>query len=424
MPYNGSGVFSLVAGNPVVTGTVISSTVQNNTMSDIASNGLTNCLTKDGQTTPTANLPMGNFRLTNLGSATAGGDAVNATEVQNGTLITLASVTGTDTIAGSTTPNISAYALGQRFQFVPVGANTTNAVTLNVSGLGAKSVTKNGANALQPGDIPNAIAVVEVVYDGTQFQIASVIPALSAAPVVGSVRNARMSVAAASTSGTFTADEVVVETALGGIPYRLSAYSQVINISTTGAGGMDTGTAPVNGFVALYAIYNPTAGTTSILATNASTLQGNVYGGTHMPSGYTASALIGVWPTNASSQFQLGLIADRNFYTGANTTLNTNTQQASLTSLSVAGNVPLNAKTIIGGYNLGSSSITNTTGSIASSATGISGVGINGLVAAPGESIGGPFTPIPLITPQTIFYSCSVGAGTMTFTISISGYTF
>ena len=38
MAFNGSGVFSLVAGNPVVSGTVISSTTHNNTMTDIATN--------------------------------------------------------------------------------------------------------------------------------------------------------------------------------------------------------------------------------------------------------------------------------------------------------------------------------------------------------------------------------------------------
>lgn len=49
MSRNGSGVFTLVAGNPAVTGTTISSTVHNNTMNDIASE-LTNSVDKDGQT--------------------------------------------------------------------------------------------------------------------------------------------------------------------------------------------------------------------------------------------------------------------------------------------------------------------------------------------------------------------------------------
>lgn len=58
MPYS-SGTFSLVAGNPVVTGTTISSTVQNNTMTDIAT-GLSTCLLKDGTQTTTATIPFAN----------------------------------------------------------------------------------------------------------------------------------------------------------------------------------------------------------------------------------------------------------------------------------------------------------------------------------------------------------------------------
>ena len=49
MSRNGSGTFNLTSGNPVVTGTTISSTWANNTLSDIA-NGLTQSIAADGQT--------------------------------------------------------------------------------------------------------------------------------------------------------------------------------------------------------------------------------------------------------------------------------------------------------------------------------------------------------------------------------------
>lgn len=49
MARNGSGTYSLVAGNPVVSGTTISSTTHNNTMTDIAT-ALTDSVDKDGQT--------------------------------------------------------------------------------------------------------------------------------------------------------------------------------------------------------------------------------------------------------------------------------------------------------------------------------------------------------------------------------------
>jgi hypothetical protein len=41
--------------------------------------GLSTALTKDGQTTPTANIPMGTFKITGLGNATTGTDALNRT---------------------------------------------------------------------------------------------------------------------------------------------------------------------------------------------------------------------------------------------------------------------------------------------------------------------------------------------------------
>ena len=81
MSFNGSGTFNLAAGNPVTTGTTISSTWANGTLSDIAT-GLSNCVTRDGQSPATANVPMGTFKLTNLGSGTVTGDSVRWDQVQ------------------------------------------------------------------------------------------------------------------------------------------------------------------------------------------------------------------------------------------------------------------------------------------------------------------------------------------------------
>jgi len=161
----------LPAGNPVVTGTTISSTTHNNTMTDMAT-ALTNSIAKDGQTTITANLPMGTYRHTGVSNATALTDYASADQVLNGNLQYLGSVSGADTITATAAITPAAYEVGQQFSFISAGANTT-AVTLNVSSLGAKAVTKNGTTALAAGDIPSgAIALVE--YDGTQFQLLNV----------------------------------------------------------------------------------------------------------------------------------------------------------------------------------------------------------------------------------------------------------
>lgn len=69
MSRNGSGTYSLPAGNPVVTGTTISSTWANTTLTDIA-NALTGSLASDGQTTASGNLNMGTYQVVNAGDPT------------------------------------------------------------------------------------------------------------------------------------------------------------------------------------------------------------------------------------------------------------------------------------------------------------------------------------------------------------------
>lgn len=171
MARNGAGTYQRVAGTPYVYGTVISETTVNSEMDDVAT-ALTQSIAKDGQTVPTANLPMGTYKHTNAASATALTDYARYDQLQNSTPQWLASVVGTDTITASAPVTPSAYAAGQTFRFVSAGANT-GAVTLNVSSLGAKSITKFGTTALAAGDIISG-AVVTVTYDGTQFQLVTV----------------------------------------------------------------------------------------------------------------------------------------------------------------------------------------------------------------------------------------------------------
>ncbi len=75
MSRNGSGTYSLPAGNPVVTGTTISSTWANNTLTDIAS-ALTDSVAADGQTPMTGNLDMNTNKIVNLVAGTAAGEAI------------------------------------------------------------------------------------------------------------------------------------------------------------------------------------------------------------------------------------------------------------------------------------------------------------------------------------------------------------
>jgi hypothetical protein len=76
MSRNGSGTYTLPAGNPVVTGTTISSTWSNTTLSDIAS-ALTGSVASDGQTPMTGNLDMNSLKIVSLANGTVATDAIN-----------------------------------------------------------------------------------------------------------------------------------------------------------------------------------------------------------------------------------------------------------------------------------------------------------------------------------------------------------
>jgi hypothetical protein len=136
MSRNGSGTYTLPAGNPVVTGTTISSTWANSTLTNIAS-ALTDSLAADGQTTATGNLKMGNNRITGLADGLASTDAATVSQVN-------ASVAGLGTMS---TQNANAVAItGGTINGTSVGATTasTGAFT-NFTASGTASFTSTGA---------------------------------------------------------------------------------------------------------------------------------------------------------------------------------------------------------------------------------------------------------------------------------------
>lgn len=243
------------------------------------------------------------------------------------------------------------------------------------------------------------------------------------AGVVGSVRNLVMSVTAASATATLTADEIVVETALGGLRYCLPSFSQTINLATTGAGGMDTGTAPSSGFVALYAIYNPTTATAALLATNAATLQGNVYGGANLPSGYTASALLTVVATS-SSQFVAGTyVQDRNIWVAPIGVASSTSNIGSLVSVSIAAAVPPNAKTAdFTGSAQSSGASAGAYVIVAGNTLAVAQQTIGAQMPNAGTTANGTAANIPILSPQTVAWRNVVTTGTATTTLAVTRY--
>lgn len=149
MSFNGSGQFLINSpGNPVVTGTTISTTWANDLSGDLAT-GLSTCITKDGQTTPIANIPMGGNKITNLANGTVSTDAATYGQLTvDGvpgytTTATAAGITSLTSIStfyqfftGITTqtvtlPDVTSLVLGFSFRIVN---NSTGVVTVQSSG--------------------------------------------------------------------------------------------------------------------------------------------------------------------------------------------------------------------------------------------------------------------------------------------------
>jgi hypothetical protein len=330
------------------------------------------------------------------------------------------------------TPAITSYVDGFPINF-KAAANNTGATTININGVGAVAL-QGAAGALQGGEIVagktyegnyNATSSTFVLLGqgGGAEQIAPATASQHAvqfgqvAGVVGSVRNLKMYVSAASATATLTADEIVVETALGGLRYCLPNFSKTINLGTTGAGGLDTGTA-ASAYVAVYAIYNPTTSTPALLATVAtSAVAPSVYGGANMPAGYTASALLAVVVTNASAQFKPVLVRDRRHSIISTSALATSTSGTNVT-LSLAPAIPPNATHILGELVLSNTASSAMSLNVVADSNGL---GQQNVTLTPGTSLVGSFA-MGLVTPQQLIYTASSSAGTPTYSIFISEY--
>ena len=131
-----------------------------------------NTVTRDGQNSPSTNLPMATFRHTGVGNAVARNEYLTQGQFQdNGGVFFTTSGSANAYILGLS-PAITAYAAGQEFIFQANFTNTGSA-TINISGLGAKTLQYTYRN-LVGGEI-DTNQIVKIVYDGTQFQIISVL---------------------------------------------------------------------------------------------------------------------------------------------------------------------------------------------------------------------------------------------------------
>lgn len=131
--------------------------------------GINAALKKDGGNSPSANLPMAGFRHTNVGVATALTHYLSATQAFQNVGTHIATVGGTANAVTLTTGfSLTAYTEGMTFTW-KVPTAITGPLTVNVDGLGVKSVLTLDGSELQQGEI-RADFIPIITYDGTRFR--------------------------------------------------------------------------------------------------------------------------------------------------------------------------------------------------------------------------------------------------------------
>ena len=166
MSRNGSGTYTLPAGNPVVTGTTITSSWANATLSNIA-DALTQSVSADGQTPITGAINMTGHLINNVTDPTSAQDA--ATKAYVDLTQTASGITG-GTITGATLTN-------DTIDNSPIGSitrSTVKATTLDL-GLSTQSVAIGQGNAsIMKNRIINGAMVIDQRYAGVAQSLSSV----------------------------------------------------------------------------------------------------------------------------------------------------------------------------------------------------------------------------------------------------------
>ena len=161
MPFNGSGVFLRVRNwvNDAASNIKIRAD-RHDTEDDNFAAGLTNCITKDGQTTVTANLPMAGFRHTGVGLASQLTHYSRYDQVATGKF-NWAEAGGTaDALEVNFGITFTTLEDGQEFCIRCTDSNTTTTPTLSIDGLTAKTLVNDTGGALTVGALSDGLEIV------------------------------------------------------------------------------------------------------------------------------------------------------------------------------------------------------------------------------------------------------------------------
>jgi len=193
MSYNGSGTFQInTTGQPVVAGTVISSTAFNALTADLAT-GLSTAITKDGQTATTARIPFAagiSSTLVTDSTSTSTGSIITAGGVGVAKALYVGTTANIAGVLSTTSPNITTSITTPSTSFDLINATAT---TLNLGGaatavnVGAATGTMTVANTTLAAKAITASTTLGVTGTTTLTGVATLTanPVLSAGTANG-----------------------------------------------------------------------------------------------------------------------------------------------------------------------------------------------------------------------------------------------
>lgn len=264
----------------------------------------------------------------------------------------------------------------------------------------------------------------QTVLDGGAAGLSTLLSSLTTALLTVSAALAGFSGLTGSAPGgtqtaSWTVKQVIAKTSLTGLPYAGGSLSLAFNGATTGAGGMDTGTLPSSATdFAVYAIYDPATAIWSTLGTleSSGSPAGPVYGGAHMPAGYTASVLIWAGVTDTSGHLLAFSQVNRDVYLFS-TPVATGLTASSWTSLNISGVVPAAA---ISWRPDALQTSTSATSNIWFSPTNSASNGPGQVASWSGTNQSEATPPsCPILSPQATYYHVSAS---QTWTVTANGY--
>lgn len=270
------------------------------------------------------------------------------------------------------------------------GALTITPTPVGGSAFAATTTQNPDGSALISGQWP-AGGVAVVIYNGSVFQFVSITTSQAAA-----LPNAYFQLP----TGCIATFAGGTNTASWSTPYGTLSF----NGGTTGAGGMDTGSTPISGDLYIYAIWNTASASPALLGTIA----GNgspIYGGTHLPPGYTNPVLYAAVKTDSLGNIVAGAQSGRLFSIAETTAASGS--PTGYTSVSLSGIIPKCAASIGGSiYAHGSNGLVQ-----------LSPLGST-IGQTNGSQITSSYADLAIITTQTVYWTQASNISTPSFTVA------